>query len=255
MKHFAVMVDISPSEQLNENPDALKAMGLVFGRTDRNSLDFVGSRFYQDEHKFHLKKWSSSNGRYKLGFIEHAKVLMNSGNLFFGSNVVNNRIIKDIGVKYWELYMGKIPTASSFNKKNRPRVKIGNYQVDGITIPEYEILVDDLIIIGWYGEALVNYLKKLIQINEATVKLEVLIDRLPNEQGGDLYHKVTLLKELSSRASANLLDIVGIPKNPDTLQRDLLADNIAGLLYDINADINSPYKEANSLFKFNRKTS
>lgn len=250
MEYCAALVDISPSEQLGGNPSDIKAMGLVFALTDGKNLDLVGSQYPKQGHKFQLKKWSSSNHSYKTKFIEHAKELLNSGRLLFGWNISSISTINDIGYKYWELHMGKIPAPSSLNKKNRPRVKMGNYSVDDIVVPEFEILIDDLIIIGWYAEALVNYLEKLIKINESLLTLEILVDRLPNEQGGDLYNKVTLLKELCNRASSGLLEIVGIPEKPDALQRDFLVDNVAGLAYDINK--NSIYIEASSLFKFNR---
>jgi hypothetical protein len=252
MKYYAVIVDISPSEQLGGNSSDIKAMGLIFALTDGKPLDLVGSRYPKEGHRFQLKKWSSSTHKYKMKFVEHAKELLSSRSLLFGWNISNNKTISDVGLNYWELYMGKIPPPSSLNKKNRPRVKMGNYNVDNIQVPEYEILIDDLIIIGWYAEALVSCLYTLIKINEEPVKLEVLMDRLPNEQGGDLYHKVTMLKELCKRASQGLLEVVGIPKEPDALQRDMLVDNIAGLAYEINKTGKPPYCAASILFKFNR---
>lgn len=246
------MADISPTEQLNENPSDIMAMGLVFASAEEGSLDLVGNRYPQAVQRLHLKKWASSNHIYKIKLIEHARELMNSKRLFFGYNVSTNKKIRDVGFKFWEQYMGKIPEPSSFNKKNRPRVKMGNYTVDDILVPEYDILIDDLIIIGWYAEALIGCLHILIKIEEDPARLDVAIDRLPNEQGEDLYNKVTLLKELCNRASSGLLDIVGVPKIPDALQRDVLTDNIAGLAYEINQNKNSAYKHASDIFIFNR---
>ncbi|MGB4775188.1 MAG: hypothetical protein WBP45_08450 [Daejeonella sp.] len=247
------MVDVSPSEQLDGKLDDIKAMGLVFALTERKALDLVGSEYPKETHKLRLKKWASSNAKYKTKFIEHAKELLNSATLLFGFNVSSISMIKETGYKYWESYMGKIPAPSSFNKKNRPRVKMGNYKIEETLVTEYEILIDDLIIIGWYAEALVTCFHTLIKINENPVKLEVLLDRLPNEQGGDLYYKATLLKELCNRASLGLVEVVGLPERPDVLQRDILTDNIAGLAYEINKNINSPHRQASTLFKFNRK--
>ena len=148
--------------------------------------------------------------------------------------------------------MGKFPAPSSHNKKGRPRVMMGGYKVDGKTIPPFEVLVDDLIILGWYAEALVGCLKELIDLNGEEVKLDVIIDKLPNEQGGDDFYKATLLREICRKGSKGLLDIVGVPDNSDTLQRELLCDNIAGLLNEIVNDEHSPYRKAMKLYRFNR---
>lgn len=254
MKKYAVVVDVSPSEQINDNDDEIKIMALVFGLNSPRSFDEVGSDYPDPEHKFALKKWSSASDKYKAGFVKHARILADSGNIIFGSNIASNTVIRDVGFRYWELLMGKMPSPSSVNKKKRPRVLMGGYKVDGKLTPKYEVLIDDLIVIGWYAESLASCLKGLVEVNGEEVKLDILIDNLPNEQGGEDYFKATLLREVCRRATNGLLNVVGVPEHSDTMQRELLVDNMAGLLSEINSNDNSKYQESLSLYRFNRKT-
>jgi len=254
MKKYAVVIDVSPSEQINDDDDPIKVMALVFGLKSPRSFDEVGSNYPDPLHKFALKKWSSASDKYKTEFVKHARVLTDSGNIMFGSNIASNAVIRDVGLRYWELLMGKMPSPSSVNKKKRPRVLMGGYKVDRQPTPKYEVLIDDLIVIGWYAESLASCLKGLVEVNGEEVKLDVLIDNLPNEQGGEDYYKATLLREVCRRGTKGLLSIVGVPEHSDTMQRELLADNMAGLMSEINSNDNSKYHESLSLFRFNRKT-
>ncbi len=243
MKKYAIVVDISPSEQLNENDNEIKFMALLFGLRSTTSFDEVGSKYPVKEKQYLLRKWSGSSAKYKEGFIKHAKVLNDSGNIMFEINVASNRVIRNIGKRYWELIMGKLPAPIRHNSKNRPLVRMGGYKVDGKIIPQWDILVDDLCVLGWYAEAVVSCLKKLVEINGERVKLDVLIDNLPNEQGEEDYYKGTLLKQICKKASDGLLVIVGVPSKSDTMQRELLVDCMAGLYREIEEDGKSPYKE------------
>jgi len=254
MKKYAVIVDISPSEQINENEDELRFMALVFGLKSPKSFDEVGANYPIVKYQLQLKKWSSASKGYKRKFIKHAEILSNTGKIIFGLNITSNTIIRKTGIQYWESLMGRIPAPSSFSQRGRPRIKMGGYRVDGkILLPPWEILIDDLAVLGWYAEALVGCLSSLVEVNSEDVKLDALIDRLPNEQGGEDFYKATLLRQICKKGSNNLLNIAGVPENSDTMQRDLLVDNMAGLANEINNNPNSQYKGATSLYRFNRR--
>lgn len=253
MKKYAIVVDVSPSEQLSDDDTEIKVMALVFGLKSPRSFDEVGNKFPDPAHRLSLKKWAPSGHKYKRKFVEHARFLATTNKLIFGSNVTSNRIIRDVGKRYWEMLMGKIPPATSYSPKGRPMVAMGNYKVDGKTVPKYDVLIDDLYVLGWYAEALVGCLKTLVDKFKEKVKLDALIDRLPNEQGDKDLYKATLLRAVCSRGSGGLLNIVGVPKKPDSMQRELLVDNLSGMLRHIVEHEDSPYKDALEFFKFNRK--
>ena len=88
--------------------------------------------------------------------------------------------------------------------------------------------IDDLCAMGWYAESLASCLRALVDLNDEDVTLDIIIDKLPNEQGGDGNYKATLLRELCRRGSSTLLNLDGVPEKPDRLQRELLVDNTAG---------------------------
>lgn len=254
MKKYAVLVDVSPSEQLSMDDEEIKVMGLVFGLRSPTSFDEVGNKFPDPAHRLKLKKWASSGKKYRKYFVEHARFLTTTNNVIFGSNVVSSQVIRDTGKQYWELLMGPIPEATSRSSKGRPMVAMGGYKVDGKVIPKYDVLIDDLYVLGWYAEALAGCLKGLVDINGEDVKLDALIDRLPNEQGGDDFYKATLLRQLCKKGTGGLLNIAGVPEKPDSMQRELLVDNLSGMLRHIVENEDSPYKNALEFFRFNRKT-
>ncbi|MCW5518485.1 hypothetical protein J1N09_01450 [Aureitalea sp. L0-47] len=252
-KKYAVVVDVSPSEQLNANDAEIKVMGFVFALKSRKSFEEVGSLYPDPKNRLTLKKWTPAGKKYRKKFVEHAKMLSENFQIIFGSNISSNKEIRVVGKMYWELIMKDMSlTPTGKTKDGRPTVTLGGYKVDGETLPKYEVLVDDLLVLGWYGEALASCIKSLIDLNKEPVILDVLIDRLPNEKGGDEHYKATLLKEMCRRASNGLLRIVGVPERTDYLQRDLLVDNVSGLLRHIVENENSQYKEALDFFKFNR---
>ncbi len=254
MKKYAVAVDVSPSEQLSDDDNEIKVMALVFGLKSPKSFEEVGSKFPDPAHRLSLRKWAPSGNKYKRKFVEHARFLASTNNIIFGSNVASNRRIRNIGKKYWEMVVGKIPPAASRSSKGRPMVAMGGYKVDGKEVPKYEVLVDDLYLLGWYAESLVECLKGLIKVNGEKVKLDALIDRLPNEQGGKDFYKATLLRWVCKKGSRGLLNIAGVPEKPDSMQRELLVDNLSGMLRHIVEHKDSPFKDALKFFKFNRKT-
>lgn len=252
MKKYAVVVDVSPTEQLNEDDTELKCMALLFALRSPTSFDDVGLNYPIVEDQYKLRKWSGSRSKYKEGFIKHATILIDSENVLFGVSISTNAFIRDVGKRYWESLMGKIPLPVKINKKGRPLVAMGGYKVSGKIIPRWDILVDDLFVLGWYAEAVVSCLKSLIELNGERVKLDVLIDKLPNEQGSEEFYKATLLKQICTKGSDGLLTIAGVPEKSDSMQRELLVDCLAGLYSEIITDKDSPYKEARSLYRFCR---
>lgn len=252
MKKYAAVVDVSPTEQLGDSDTDLKFMALLFGLKSYMYFYLVGRSHPDESIRFPLRKWSSANRSYKRKFIEHAHHLARSENIVFAANVASSSVIRRTGKKYWEFWMGAIPNPSSYNKKNRPRVLMGGYEVNDQVIPPYELLVDDLIVLGWYAESLVSCLSVLIEVNGEAVELDILIDKLPNDQGDSGHYKATLLKEICRRSSNNLLAIKGVPEISDSTQRDLLVDNMAGLLREITLDSTLEYRDAISLFTLNR---
>lgn len=73
----------------------------------------------------------------------------------------------------------------------------------------------------------------ICEINGELVKLDVLMDRLPNDQGAEGINKAELLKWTTTKLSDSLVNIVGIPDTADHHQRDLLTDNLAGMCRDL----------------------
>ena len=157
--------------------------------------------------------------------------------------------------------MGRFPEPSSHNLKNRPRVMMGGYKVDGKTLPTWEVLIEDLCVLGWYANALYGLYQMIADTNaDATrgmpkpTRLEILIDRLPSEQGGDENYKGTLLKQLLLRATNGGAEIMGVPELSDSRQRDLMVDNLAGLRRQLEQRTwKGDRRAAEGLYCFNRK--
>lgn len=226
LKKYAVVTDVSPSEQLTGNGENVKVMGLVFGLNSPKSFELVGSKFPDDSKSMKLRKWGGASDTYKLGAIQHASVLSESGNVIFGNNISNENTIKQVGEYVFQKIIGEFPEPSSYNKKGKPRIKLGG-KVEGVEITQYEVLIDELIILGWYGESILSAHKSLMEINSDRVELDLLIDKLPLEQSDN--NKARLLKQLLSKASNGLINLIGVPEKSDFEQRDLLVDNVAGL--------------------------
>jgi len=75
--------------------------------------------------------------------------------------------------------------------------------------------------------------KIFMKINDEIVKLDVLIDRLPNDQGPEGINKAELLKWTIGKLTDSIIHIAGIPDTADHYQRDLLTDNIAGMCREL----------------------
>lgn len=243
MKKYAVVTDVSPSEQITDDGDSIRVMGLVVGLRKPQSFEEVGNKFPDPEHQLKLRKWSGSSSVYKRNAIQHALTLVKSGNVLCGTNTVSEKAMIRIGSEYFQNIEGKFPKPVSYNKKGKPRIAMGGYKVNGITVPRFDVLKDELIVLGWYAEAILAFHHELMEINEAKVKLDVIVDRLPLERGGDQHHKATLFKKMLTKASDGLVDLAGIPEKPDAEQRELLVDNIAGLGRELAEHPNSKISE------------
>lgn len=90
---------------------------------------------------------------------------------------------------------------------------------------------------GWLAAEIGLLHGEICKINGDIVKLDVLIDRLPNDQGPNGVNKAELLKWTIQKLTDSIINIAGIPDKPDYYQRDLLTDNIAGMCRDL-MDIN-----------------
>lgn len=229
MKKYAVAIDLSPSEQIGCDDDSVFCLGVLFCLKSPQSFDMVGDQFPDEEKRLRLRKYSGSSSKYKKDLVKHLEAIKHSGHVISGASVVNQRFIKRVGLPVWIKAHGELPTPSSFSKKGRPRVLLGGYTVDGQTKPAFEVLADDLAIIGWLVLELGLLHKMLCEINSEIVKLDIIIDRLPNEKGAAGTNKGELLKFTLAKMSQDTISVVGVPDVSDTHQRDLLADNIAGL--------------------------
>ncbi len=255
-KKYAVVVDVSPSEQLSpsEPGDARRVMAMLFGLKSPKSLDMVGKNNPDPSNKIHLKKWSKSGRKYRQSFVEHARKLADSGYLMFGCNLSTVKEIRSTGLEYVPLVW---PEAGNIILKphpdGKPYADLTGILINGKPAESFPLTLDEICILGWYAEALVGVCGSLSQINEEEVKLDVLIDRMPNEKGGNDNYKAVLLKELCRRGSNGLVTIVGVPDKPDTNFRDLFVDNLAGMMKHVIEHENSPYREdALSIIRFRR---
>ena len=229
MKQYAVVTDITPSEQITGDDSAIKTMGLVVGLREYGSFDRVGSKFPKKDRRFKLRKWSGSSTTYKLNAIEHARMLADVADVIFGYDAVSEANIKLVGDKMYQHLMGDYPIPVGHNSKGKPKHTMGGYKQDGVVVPRYDVLQDELTILGWYTTAITSFHRELLDINGEDVKLDVIADRLPLEQGGGRLFKAHLLKKMLMKASRNLINLAGVPEKPDREQRDLLVDNIAGM--------------------------
>ena len=56
-------------------------------------------------------------------------------------------------------------TESGISTGAKPQVRIENFNIDGKIIGPFTVLKDELIVLGWYAEALVSCLKSLCELN------------------------------------------------------------------------------------------
>lgn len=233
-KLYAVEFDVSPSEQLTDDDEGVYCVGSLFALRRPESLHEVGSEFPFAAERFRLRKFSSSSNMYKRELRAHLKAIRQRGTVLLGASIVNQRFIRHVGKAVWEKTFGPIPDPSSHNKKGRPRIRLGGYLVDGDMRAPYEILVDDLIVLGWLAYEAISVQVMLTQICGELVRLHVLLDNLPNEKGPKSQNKGELLKAIVTRLTEQTVDVIGHPDVTDHHQRDLLVDNLAGLAREIS---------------------
>lgn len=228
VKKYAIVMDVSPSEQISPNPKEVKILAVVIGLYQHDSFEKVGRDAEDDSNRLALKKWSGASKKYKKNFLIHADKLRNDGKVIFGAETINDEMISDIGNCVIKFYFGMLPEPSSLNKKGLPRIMISEINLFGKEFPKTEILVNDLKVIAWYAYSIAALYNMLSNINaDYTVKLDVLVDNLPNERGG--YYKARILRKFVERMTKNLATVVGVPAKGDAVQRDIFVDNLAGL--------------------------
>lgn len=254
MKLYAVVIDISPSEQISEDDNQIFSMGVLLCLKSPSSFDQVGNKFPDESKRLELRKYAGSSANYKTQVKQHLKNVKEADHVMASVNVVNQRYIKRMGIKVFEKAHGKLPDPFDYNKKGKPRYRLGGYKKDdGIVVEPYTVLEDDLCIIGWIASELGLLHKELCDINEEIVKLDVLIDRLPNDQGPEGVNKAELLKWTIGKLTEYTVHIAGIPDKPDFYQRDLLTDNISGMCRElIEADAENGEKEIKSILRLTK---
>ena len=228
-------------------------MAQLYGLKRRASFEEVGSQFPNAAKQLPLKKWSRANAIYKRKLVRHLHDLDATHNVMFGVYVSNDTWIAISGAESWQRVWGPFPQPTSFNKKGKPRIEVGGYKVDGKVTPKYTVLIDELKVLGWYAESLASAHEMLVEINQEDVQLEVLIDRLPGDQGPDGTNKAILLKETCNRMTNGQVKIMGVPAKSDAEQRDLLVDNLCGLYRElVNSGKPQLYGEVESVFRIRR---
>ncbi len=99
--------------------------------------------------------------------------------------------------------MGSIQSSRGIPKSGRELVQF-QFSIDGHETPVFHVSVDDLCVYGWYVESKIDCWIELNSILDEQVALDLIIERLPNEQGGDRDYKAVLLRELCRRVSNGL---------------------------------------------------
>lgn len=254
MKIYAVVIDVSPSEQISDDDNQIFSMGVLLGLRSTSSFDEVGNNFPDESKRLELRKYAGSSANYKSQLREHLKNVKEADHVMASVNVVNQRYIKRMGLKVFEKAHGKLPESHDHNKKGKPRYRLGGYKKDdGTAVEPYTVLEDDLCIIGWIVSELGLLHKEFCDINEEIVKLDVLMDRLPNDQGPNGTNKAELLKWTIGKLTDNTVNIAGIPDIPDHHQRDLLTDNISGMCRElIESDPENGAEEIKSILRLTK---
>lgn len=256
MKKYAAVIDVSPSEQLGNSADDIFCLGVVFGLRSRKSFDQVGANCLSGT-SLRLKKYAGTAKKYRTNLVTYMQALkaMPNPHVLLGAALANQRFIRHVGKQVWERAHGPIPIASSKNKKGKDRVMLGGYKVGGEERAPFEVLADDLIVMGWLAYEIASLHGMLVQINAPDmVTLDVISDRLPNDQGEQAANKGELLKTTLQRLSGGVIDLVGVPDKPDFHQRDFLVDNVAGLIREAHCKNNGQsYGMIGKELSFNRK--
>ncbi len=262
-KVYAAVCDVSPSEQLTGDDDALLHLAIVMGLHSRSSFDQVGDAYHDEKHCLALRKWSGSRPPYRHKFVTAATAWKQNSHVMFGREVIDQRTVRRVGAVFFQQHLGPFGDPSSYSKKGKPRVRIGGRSDAGLPVLSYEVLIDDLCVIGWYGNALTELHRLLVETNhepagheQPEIRLEILIDNLPNEKGGEDNYKANLLRSLVLKATNGGAEIIGVPENSDTKNRDLLVDNLAGLVRELESGtFTGDQATANALFSFSRRNS
>lgn len=256
MKKYAAVIDVSPSEQLGGSDDDIFCVGVVFGLRSRKSFDQVGSHCLSGRG-MPLKKYAGTGKAYRKRLVSYMKALkaMPTPHVLLGAALANQRFIRHVGKQVWERAHGPIPAASSKNKKGKDRVVLGGYKVDGQDRAPFEVLVDDLVVMGWLAYEIASLHGMLLEINKPDmVSLDMISDKLPNDRGEQSANKGELLKATLQKLSGGIIDLVGVPDRPDFHQRDILVDNVAGLIRDLYCKKNSAaYEYSGSELSFSRR--
>lgn len=234
-KLYAVEFDVSPSEQFCDDDEAIYCVGALFALRRPQSIEEVGSAFPDITKRLALRKFAGASDIYKRDLLSHLTHIKERGTALAGASVVNQRFIKHVGRAVWERANGTLPEPSSHSKKGRPRVLLGGYVVDGTVRQPYEVLVDDLVVLGWLAYEAISVQIMLTQICGHLVRLHVLLDKLPNEKGVKSQNKAELLKAMLAQLTEGTIEVVGHPEISDFHQRDLLVDNLAGLAREITS--------------------
>ena len=132
---------------------------------------------------------------------------------------------------------------------------MGGYTVNGEKRAPFEVLANDRLVMGWISYEIASLHGMLLEINKPEmVSLDVISDRLPNDLGERTSNKGELLKTTLQRLSGGVIDLVGVPDTPDFYQRDLLVDNVAGLLREAHCKNNGKlYGMCGNELSFSRK--
>jgi len=100
--------------------------------------------------------------------------------VLIGAALVNQRFVRYVGKQVWEKAHGTLPVASSKNKKGKDRILMGGYTVNGEKRAPFEVLANDLLVMGWISYEIASLHGMLLEINKPEmVSLDVISDRLP----------------------------------------------------------------------------
>lgn len=128
MKKYAIVIDTSPTEQIGKNDNQIFCLGILFGLNSPDSFDQVGNAFPDIKSRINLKKYAGSSSQYRTKLKEHLKAIKESNHVLASAAIVNQRYIKRMGISVWERAHGKLPKPFDFNKKNKPRHRLGGYK-------------------------------------------------------------------------------------------------------------------------------
>lgn len=228
----AMVIDFSPSEQLTGDPARVITMGILISISDLSAIDRVGGHTQSPVSPFALKKWTGKSDAYKLSLIEHLQGLVASESIACGYFHAEEHAIVQVGKAYVEELAGpelkdKIGPID-LNNKGRQRVSISVADIgDRSTRVEIKLLLDEIYIMCWIVETIVNLLDVLSDLAKKEIGLVVFTDRLPldaNQNPTKLHFLALIMQYFCGNRVSMMTHEHGVDN-----ARDLLADNIAGL--------------------------